>query len=234
MTVAIPVSSTVALATYADLLTEVPLYLNRTDLAARIPTFIRLAEAEINRRLALKPVRPMLTRDTLTIDNEYVAAPTDLLKPASLQLSDGTEMKYVDPTNISRLKSDAVEALEDWLLGMTSESPTAMRWYTLVEGEFRFYPVPTEDDDATLTYWARLSPLTETSDSNWMLDDHPDVYWYGVLAHASRHIRDDQDAASNATLFDDALQKVLDAYPARSNMTPLRSDVPPANRSCFT
>ena len=40
-----------ALASYSDLVTEIASWLNRSDLSAEIPTFIRLFEARMNRRL---------------------------------------------------------------------------------------------------------------------------------------------------------------------------------------
>jgi hypothetical protein len=40
-----------ALASYSDLVTEIGTWLNRSDMSAEIPTFIRLFEARMNRRL---------------------------------------------------------------------------------------------------------------------------------------------------------------------------------------
>jgi hypothetical protein len=39
------------IATYSELLTELDAWLNRSDLTARIPTFIRLFESRANRQL---------------------------------------------------------------------------------------------------------------------------------------------------------------------------------------
>jgi hypothetical protein len=39
------------IATYAELVSEMGDWLNRTDLTAKIPTFVRLFEARMNRRL---------------------------------------------------------------------------------------------------------------------------------------------------------------------------------------
>ena len=46
-----------ALATYADLQGEIASWLRRADLSAEIPTFIALAEAQMNRRLRVRPLR---------------------------------------------------------------------------------------------------------------------------------------------------------------------------------
>ena len=45
-----------ALTTYAELKTSVADFLNRTDLTSAIPTFISLAEADLNRKIDRKSV----------------------------------------------------------------------------------------------------------------------------------------------------------------------------------
>lgn len=232
MTIAIPASAGTA-STYSDLLSEIAIYANRvgdTGFVSVIPGFIRKVEAEMNRRLALKPVRPMLIVQPLTIDDEYVDAPSDLMKPASIQLSDDFELRYTDPTTFSKLIDEDMS--QSWL---AVNPNSGLRYYTLIDTQFRFYPVPTTSDAATLTYWARLPALTETNTTNWMLTDHPDVYLYGALFHAMRYLRDDEDADRNAGFFDSEFAGVLEAYPSRGNSAPLRGDFPLSNnRYVFT
>src|SRR6185437_5124068 len=66
--------------TYAGLQASVADWLNRADLAAVVPDFIALAEAQISRRLLMDgPVRMMMARDDLSIGAEFVAAPPDFM-----------------------------------------------------------------------------------------------------------------------------------------------------------
>ena len=54
-----------ALASYAELVTELGDYLNRADLAAKVPTFVRLFEAQLNRRLRSPDMEQTFTRTTV-------------------------------------------------------------------------------------------------------------------------------------------------------------------------
>ena len=65
-----------AISTYAELQSAVGDFLNRQDLTTVIPTFIALAEADLNRSIRH---RSMLTRSTATIDSQFTALPTDFL-----------------------------------------------------------------------------------------------------------------------------------------------------------
>lgn len=62
-----------ALDTYTDLLAAAANWSSRADLTSRIPEFIELAEAKINRRLREKD---MVTKNAaFSITGEYVAVP---------------------------------------------------------------------------------------------------------------------------------------------------------------
>ena len=63
-----------ALSTFTELKEAVADWLDRSDLTARIPDFIALAEARINRELR---IRPMEVRSTMytTVDQQYFNLP---------------------------------------------------------------------------------------------------------------------------------------------------------------
>ena len=71
---------------YSTLQSTIADYLNRQDLTAQIPTFIQLAEADMNTRLRC---REMIVRATTTNDDEFVRLPLDFLESINLQLTDG-------------------------------------------------------------------------------------------------------------------------------------------------
>lgn len=229
MTVAIPVSSTGPITSYSTLVAAIALYLKRDDLTDQIPMFVSFCEEEMNRRLALKPVRPMLTRTSLTVDGIYEDVPTDLMKPVAIEIEDVGQLTYVDPLNLPALKADGVMTQEEYWLGLIAQDPGTARFYTIIDDEFRFYPEPETSQSATLTYWARLPALSESAPSNWLLRDHASVYLFGSLAHAHGFVVDSEQMDRWSGYFDTLLQRVLDAYPNRSDETPLRSDTPPSN-----
>lgn len=205
-----------AVTTYPGLSTAVYRRLNRTAETTVFDDCIALAEAEIQRRLALSPVRPMHTRATATLNAEYFAIPTDMLDVDSFKIANTGVTEQIlatTPQNIAEMfeRDD------------TTGQP---RFYAQVGSEFRLYPVPDISYVATLTYWLKVPPLTSVATTNWLSLAHPDVYLHGIEAYAKQDYAYPQgDIETAFGLFDAALQKVLDAYPRRTDKAPLVTDI---------
>lgn len=200
-----------ALTTYSGLSTGVFRRLNRTAETTPFDDAISLAEAEINRRLALSPIRPMHTRATATIDAEYIATPTGIIDVDSFKIADAP-MFYASPENMQDMFDKNDETGQP-------------RFYTQIGTEFRFYPAPDATYTGALIYWGKVPNLNSIDDENWLLESHPDVYFHGVLAHLYQEYFDAENADAQAGLFDIAIQKVLDAYPHRADRTPLKTEI---------
>src|SRR5688572_169658 len=81
--------------TYAGLSTAVFRRLDRTADTTVFNDSLEMVEAEINRRLALSPVRPMHTTAALTIDAETENEPSGLLDVDSLKITTSTTTDQV-------------------------------------------------------------------------------------------------------------------------------------------
>lgn len=177
-----------AITTYSELLTAVAAWLNRSDLTSRIPEFIALAEAQMNRELR---VRQMLVRATATITDEYSTVPTDFLGVRWITLDD-KPMAFVDQADLAGLD-------------LTEGRPVM---YSVVGGDIRYYPPPAESYTAEMAYWARIPALTATNTTNWLLTAHPDAYLYGTLLHSAPYLRDGEAATVWSQGFMAALEKI--------------------------
>src|SRR5688500_1318788 len=102
-----------AISTYTELQTAVANWLDRTDIAARVPEFIALAEAQMNRRLR---VRQMVTRAEAALGSEFVEAPSDMLEPIQLALemseSDVRLLQYLAPERLLAEKAGGIASGE--------------------------------------------------------------------------------------------------------------------------
>ncbi len=196
------------LTTYSGLSTGVYRRLNRTAVTADYNDALELAEAEINRRLALAPVRPQHSVSTASITGEYIATPTDILDVDSFELSaTGDRLLATTPQNMETMFE-------------TDDATGQPRYYAQVGVQFRFYPAPDTTYTASLIYWAKVPGLTSVATTNWLSLAHPDVYFHGTLAHLAQEYFDEKMAEVQANLFDNALQKVLSAYPRRPDRSP--------------
>lgn len=177
--------------TYAELAAFVARFTRRTDLGDDLPTFIAMAEEEMN----VLRVRQMIKRVTATISGEYSALPTDFLAERTIQIGD-YEVEYVTP--------EALDALFD----LTPDRPTK---YTIIAGEFRFAPVPDQSYAIELTYYAKPVPFTEST-SNFLSDDFGSVYRFGCLWAAGMLTEDDKAIARYRGELDRAIGSIQDRF----------------------
>lgn len=181
-----------ALSTYSGLKTSVADWLNRDDLTTAIADFISLAEAQMERKLR---TRQMLVRANATIDTEYAAVPDDFLEAKSFKLS----------TNpVTALGFETIDSLDN--LSWNYPSASKPRFFSVVGGQFRFLPVPDSSYTGELAYYAKLSKLSDSNTTNWLLTSAPDAYLYGTLMQAAPYLKDDARIATWSALYSSALE----------------------------
>jgi len=181
-----------ALSTYSELKSSVADWLNRTDLTSAIADFISLAEAQMERKLR---TRQMLLRANATIETEYAAVPSDFLEAKSFKLS----------TNpVTALGFETIDSLDN-LSGQYASSGKP-RFFTVAGGQFRFLPVPDSSYTAELAYYSKLSKLSASNTTNWLLTAAPDAYLYGTLMQAAPYLQDDARIATWSALYSSALE----------------------------
>lgn len=187
-----------ALSTYAELRTSIADWLNRSDLSATIPDFISLAEAQIERTLR---TRQMIVRANASLDAQYGTVPSDFLEVKSLKLTSTNP-----PTPLSFMSIDALD--------QQSSSYTASgkpKFFGVVGNQLRVQPTPDGTYTAELTYYAKLTKLSNSVASNWLLASSPDIYLYGALLQAAPYLQDDARIQTWATLYERALNDLRTA-----------------------
>jgi hypothetical protein len=176
------------IATYAELQTSVADFLNREDLTAVIPTFIRLAEARIDRDLRHWRQEQ---RDTLSLDAQYVALPATFLQPIRLQITAGRTGE-VAPISVAQMLQ---------LRGERNDRVGTPTNYAITAGQIELYPTPDDTYAASMVYYGRIAALSDSSTTNWLLTEAPDAYLYGSLVHAAPYLKDDQRMVVWESLF---------------------------------
>lgn len=182
-----------ALTNYSELKASIAEFLNRDDLTSIIPTFISLAEAQINR--SVRHWR-MENRAVATADEQYLSRPGDWVETVRMTVSADT-VRTVDL--VSRVALSDMRAQQ---LGATG----VPRYYTNSENAFELYPTPDGDYEIETLYLQKIPALSDSNTTNWLLTDHPDVYLYGALVHSAPYLQDDQRAATWAQMYGAAVQ----------------------------
>lgn len=167
-----------AISNYSELKSSIGDWLNRSDLTSVIPTFISLAEAQMERVLR---TRQMIVRATATIDSKYGAVPGDFLEVKSFKLTSTTP-----PQPLQFVTVDEMDNLDS--LNTATGRP---KYFSVVGEQFRVHPSPDSSYTGELIYYAQLSKLSDSNTTNWLLTSSPDVYLYGALIQAAPYLQDD-------------------------------------------
>jgi len=177
----------VSLSTFDELKADIADFLNRDDLDTVIPKFIKLAEADMNRKL--RHWR-MERRSNAVLDTRYTSLPQDFIDAVRLQIT--------APGGVQRLELISnSELMDKRALTDTAGKP---RFYVINDGTIEVYPAPDQDYDLEMVYISSLPDL-ETNSTNWLLTYHPDCYLYGALLHSAPYLQEDPRTQTWAALY---------------------------------
>lgn len=193
------------IATYTDLQSAVTEYLARdqdSTLIARIPTFIQLFEAKMNRKLFVRQMETRATAQTVptATEPEFIALPNDFQSMRRIRLSSASGrpsldfMSTVQMDNYRTVQGDVVDQPE---------------FFSIFGSEIELAPTPDAIYTVEMIYRQNIPPLARSS-TNWLLTLAPDLYLYGALLEASPYIKNDPRIETWGTLMAAALQDLND------------------------
>lgn len=195
-----------AISTYADLKSAVADWLERSDLAARIPDFVTLAESRLNRlfRGRMNEVNTVLAS---TVGARTIALPADFTEAVSVHVAGCPEgLRFVDPA----------------LIELTADAGRPNFW-TLEAGNLAFERPFDAVYGVTLRYLSRLT-LSDGAPTNAILAEYPDLYLFGALLEAAPFLRDADLLALFQARFDTAMSEANAKEGMSRRQSKLRSD----------
>ena len=184
-----------ALATYSDLKTAVATWLARSDLTSQIPDFITICHDKLMRTLRVREMETMNT--SFTIGAETVAVPTDWLETRKIYVTSSNpryDLQYISPDKIVEWNASAATGVP--------------KFFTVVGGDFQFVPIPDATYTGTHLYYQSLAQMSASSDTNWILTSHPDLYLYGSLLEATGLIQNDPRIPLWQSMYDRGIAEV--------------------------
>ena len=178
-----------ALASYTDLKSAVADWLERADLADRIPDFIALAESRLNRlfRGRMNEVNAALAAAP---GARTIALPAAFSEAVSVHLAGWAEaLRFVDPS----------------LMELRSEPGRPDFW--TIEGGTLAFERPCDQAYGVRLRHLRRFALSDAEPSNPILSDYPDLYLFGALLEAAPFLRDADLLTLFQARFDAAMQE---------------------------
>tara|TARA_Y100000310_G_C20668787_1_gene809107 strand:- start:818 stop:1441 length:624 start_codon:yes stop_codon:yes gene_type:complete len=186
-----------AISNYTELQAAIENWLDRSDLSARVPEFIALAEAQMNRALRIRIMEGRYTASTVKAQRIY-ALPTDYRQMRSLRinLDPIVALVYLTPQNMNQV----------WA-GSSTGTPKA---YTIVGNDIRLGPAPDSVMEMEINYYRAVPALSGTNTTTTMLTQNPDIYLYGALMAAEPFLMNDERLVLWGGLFDKAVRALQD------------------------
>lgn len=159
---------------YSELQAAIVNWLNRDPGTDRVKEFIHLAEAGFRRVLKTldNEVRSRATVPT----GGFVALPDDY---------NGIRDIYTIGNPNRPLTIVSPSQLTDW--GNLTGDPY---YATVVDGQFKFNP-DIAGEEVEVVYYRKLTPLSDTQTTNYLIDEYPDVYLAGALVQAKGYLKED-------------------------------------------
>jgi len=182
-----------AIGTFAQLKTAAANWLDRSDLTARIPEFITLAEARFNRILRIRDMETVSTAISTSAGTREYSLPTGFVQMKEFHLSTDplTPLAYITPEMMTRI----------WA-GSGQGKPEV---FTIIADNVRLGPNPDAVYTTSMLYYKTFTALSDSATTNDMLTNNPDVYLYGTLLEAEPFIMNDQRVGLWLAAFEKAI-----------------------------
>ena len=169
------------LSTYDELKASMADWLVRTNLTAQIPDFIRMNEAQIERNPKVR-TRQMIARAVASTSAEFTVLPIDFLALHNVQLNTNPRVTPIYSATMAEL---------DEIRRCNPQGGVPER-FCIVGDTIELAPVPTETLEIEIVYYQRIPKLSASQSTNWVLDNHPDLYLYGSLMQAAPYLKNDE------------------------------------------
>ena len=190
-----------SIASFSELKSSIATWLTRSNAAsftAVVPDFITMTEADFNSKLRIRAMEQHSLSAMTTAQGVTTAAlPSGYLQFRSVWLN-GTDpkqpLRFITPDQMHTLYVQS-----------TNGKPKV---FTISGENAEFGPTPDAAYAIAAVFYKRLDALSDTTTTNWMLTNHPDVYLYGALKHAMPFLRHDQRMPLWESLYERGLERV--------------------------
>jgi hypothetical protein len=206
-----------AITTYAELQAAAATWLVRADLTQRIPEFIALAEARLNRVLRARLAESEAALSA-TVGVRTIPLPAGFAEPLALWIVAGSErvpLRFLEPS----------------LLGASSLQGRPCSWS--IDGANLAFDRPCDQAYGLVLRMLTKFVLSDAAPTNGLLASAPDAYLFATLCEAGPFLRDDALAGAYEARLARAIGEI-NAKDARSRAArTLATDLPRQQGAAF-
>lgn len=168
--------------TYAELQAAITTRMNRADMDTAVVDWISTAESDIEHWLRVNWTEK---RAYATPTDAFIAYPTDFNGLRNLQWDYANyriTLEQVSPDMIDKV--------------VPSTTTGVPQYFCVHDEQFELRPAPGADNATTveISYYKKVTPLSDSNTSNEILENAPNLLFYRALAEGFEHIMDEQRA----------------------------------------
>jgi len=178
MTIIVQPTASASVRDYDWLKTSIAKWLHRSDLTAIIPDFVMMAERRINGELESNKQEAVFPVD-LPMHAVSVPLPDDAGEIRALSLTGGGELEYLAPAIFNAKQSQ--------------NSSGEPRVFTVIGRDLYVGPLPDADYTLMLAYRQYVPALADSAGTNWLIEQHPDIYLAASMCEAVRYTKNVAD-----------------------------------------
>ena len=210
------------ISTYAGLQAVVADWLGRDDLTEQIPVFIQLAEKRMNRELRLR-VMEMTATAEIPAGTQVVELPERRVPGDWKVFLEMRDLAWCSNDNVIRHLHYSPP--DDYIV--MSQPAGIPDQYTIISNRLYLLPAPAWNGNLRLTYFGEIPPLSDSQQTNNVLQMFPDLYLYGTLVETGPYTRSSAPLETWAEYYAAARQKAeakerRARYTANLSMRPTR------------
>ena len=183
---------------YSEIKTTTLAYIDRADdfaLENSLDNFLKIVEARINTKLRIQNMSARATITTTTA--EYYGLPADFAafrEVKKVQGSTKTALEYATPHSF------------DGLVPLSTE----VHFFTIEANQLRIRPIGASVN-LEIVYYKKVPALTASAITNWVSDNFPLLYVFGLLVECCAYTKDTEAAALWEQRFKDAMEELIAA-----------------------
>ena len=168
--------------------------LDNVEATNRYDSFLRMVESRINKRLRIFTMSNRAIIATIK-DKEYYGLPADFLSLRDIEIRPNGESIprqtaiYLNPEQMNNVASN-----------------TTCFYYTIIAQQIQIRPAK-EDMIMEVVYHRKVGELSQSL-NNWVAEDYPDCYVFGLLVEINAFVRDANAAALWGERFSTSLEEL--------------------------
>lgn len=187
-----------AVMTYSSLVADLKVYCERVNddaFDAQIPRLVMLAENRVATDLKTEGVQAVVTGALPLADN--------MAKPAYWRDTVSFLVTRANGKKFNLLPRSYEYARQYWPNAALTGEPRFYADYNF--DNFLIVPTPAAALNFELCYHARLDPLDDAHQTNWMTANAPQLLWYAAMVEAQTFLKNEDKMAMWGGLYNDSL-----------------------------